>query len=104
METDEDLLSIVLSMDLDFWGTDKKHRFTDMKDETPVIEGGLSTWEVDRLIQDGWELNEASEDIPEWPVGFGTDRPGEIEIKWGPIPKGTEFLKNPVIDEQLIRY
>lgn len=102
MEVESDYLSLVLSQDVDFWGSDKNLRFTDFDDEIPAISGGLSDLEISRLLLQGWVLAETKETIIEWPVGFGSERVGEIVVKWGPIPRGTKILKNPTVRVDLV--
>ena len=102
MDVDSDLISVVLSMNIDFWGADKKQRFSNINDEIPVVRGGLSAEEIERMVQADWVLEETKEDIPVWPVGFGSEVAGEIVVKWGPIPRGTQILKNPGIRIDLV--
>ena len=103
MEIDNDLQSVVLGTQIDFWAADKNQRFLNIDDETPVIDGGLSSKEIARFLQSDWVLERTKKDIIEWPVGFGTEVPGEIVVKWGPIPRGTQILKNPVVNISLVQ-
>ena len=102
MDVDNDLLSVALRTDIDFWAADKNQRFRHIDDDTPLIDGGFSSKEIARFIQSNWVLERTKKDIIEWPVGFGTEVPGEIVVKWGPIPRGTQILKNPVLNISLV--
>lgn len=103
METDNDLISAALATDLDFWNADKEQRFLNIDDEIPVIAGGLTSAEISRFAQSNWILEETKRDVIEWPVGFGSESPGEIVVKWGPLPRGTQILRNLLANIDLVR-
>lgn len=72
--------------------SDCQGSFVSIENEIPVVPGGLTGQDIQDLCDKGWERMSSNQQVTNWPVTFGTGKPGETIIKCGTIPAGTEFM------------